>query len=376
MLRALARRHDVTNIAVARAPRERDDAEALARIGIAVTPVLVPRPDASLPAFRLTKWVSIAIGRSSLPRRWFHRGFADVVRANVLTKPPDLTILETSWMDVYRPAIGGRPFIASTQNIESDILAETANGRASIARIVAGRDARLLARAESRYFAEARVAIAVSNDDAARIRTLAPGARPEVVENGVDLDRLGRLPGNDATGPLLFVGSFDYDANVDAVRHLVTDLLPAIRRRAPDTAAIVAGRSPGREVHALAQAQGVEVAATVPDLTPLYARAGVVVVPLRIGGGSRIKILEALALGRPVVTTTIGMRGLDLADGVEVLVADTPEAFATAIQRLRDDGALRERLVAAGRAFVERRHAWSDLEARFAQIISEAGARA
>ena len=169
-------------------------------------------------------------------------------------------------------------------------------------------------------------------------------------------------------GPLLFVGSFDYGANVDAARFLIAQVLPIVRAKLPDVSLILAGRNPPPDIRKLA-GEGVEVTGTVADLAPLYARASAVVVPLRIGGGTRIKILEALAHARPVVTTAAGMRGLALQPGTHVLVAETPEQFAEALARLRSDAALGARLATAGRAWVTERHSWTALEDRFAEVV-------
>jgi polysaccharide biosynthesis protein PslH len=121
-------------------------------------------------------------------------------------------------------------------------------------------------------------------------------------------------------------------------------------------------------VRALA-GNGVEVTGTVADLSPLYERAGVVVVPLRYGGGTRIKILEALAYGRPVVTTAAGAAGLAVTHEQHVLVADDPAAMAAAVARLGSDPALVSRLAVNGRRLVEERHSWPGLETKFAALL-------
>src|SRR5688500_368670 len=225
LLHALAQSHEVVNIAAARSPRDRDDAQSLEKIGITVKPGLIPVHDMQLPARRLAKWVSVALGRSSLPGRWSSRGFASLVREAVSKTAFDLAVVETLWMDVYRPELGELPFVASTQNIESDVLLDAARRGVGAGKLVAERDARLLLRHEARFFSDADAAVAVSNEDAARIRELAPAARVSVVENGVDTERLRPLPASGMDGPLLFVGSFDYPANVDAAEFLVKDVM-------------------------------------------------------------------------------------------------------------------------------------------------------
>jgi glycosyltransferase involved in cell wall biosynthesis len=373
LLEAIAKEHHVVNLAVARAPKDREDALALAGHGVTVTPCLLPQPDMTLPAARAKKWLSIALGRSSLPGRWYGRDFADLVRSTVAGRKFDLAVVDTLWMDVYRRELGRIPFIAATQNVESDILIEIARREGGGRALVAERDARLLQRREAAFLAEAAAAVAVSEDDARRMRELAPNARVVVVENGADAGLTRPLPPPASDGPLLFVGSFDYAANVDAAVYLVNEVLPAVRERLPRARVLLAGRNPTADVLALAKTEGVEVAGSVKDLVPAYAAASAVVVPIRVGGGSRLKILEALALGRPVVTTTAGMRGLAVEDGVHVLVADTPAAFATALGKLGSDAGAARRLTDAGRAFVEERHDWPVLEKKFADLVERAG---
>jgi glycosyltransferase involved in cell wall biosynthesis len=279
-------------------------------------------------------------------------------------------------MDVYRPLLGQIPYVASTHNVEADVLLEAARLSRGLDRRVNERDARLLLRREAAHLAKAAAAVAVSAEDAARIAAIAPSARVSVVENGVDTEALRPLPPPPPDGPLLFVASFDYPVNVQAADHLARTIMPAIRARLGPTKLLLAGRRPPPTVHALAALGDTEVLDGVADLAPVYARARAVVVPILVGGGSRLKILEALALGRPVVTTTAGMRGLAVRDGVHVLVADTPEAFGDAIARLGSEAGLARQLTAAGRSFVETRHSWPALQSAFLDVVDRAARRA
>jgi glycosyltransferase involved in cell wall biosynthesis len=375
VLRALAKEHEVVNLAVARSPREREDAEELEKVGLTVRPGLVPVPDLAPPAKRLAKWTSLALGRSSLLRRWWSEDFAALVREAATRTRFDLVVLDSLWMDAYRPLIDGIPYLASTHNVESDVLLDVAERESGLRRAVLGRDARLLQRREAAWAAGASATVAVSEDDAARFRALAPGARVSVIENGIDADATRPLPPPPSDGPLLFVGSFDYDANVEAAEFLVRDILPRLREHASASSVVIAGRRPPTRVAELALTAGVEVVANPPDLEPHYLRASAVVVPIRTGGGTRIKILEALAWGRPVVTTTPGVRGLGVAHETHLLVADDPAGIAAAVARLRSEPALAARLAAAGRAFVEAHHAWSALEGRLRELVGSIGRR-
>src|SRR5688572_9652590 len=171
LLRALARDHAVTNLAVARSPKDRDDAEELAKIGIAVRPCLVPEPDLTTPAARIGKILGLLgpfARRSSLPRRWWSSGFAAMVREAAAERRPDLLVIETLWMDGYRRLLPAVPYVASSQNVESDVLLEVARRKRGLDRLVAAMDASLLVRDEAAYFGEAALAVTVSEDDARR----------------------------------------------------------------------------------------------------------------------------------------------------------------------------------------------------------------
>jgi len=155
----------------------------------------------------------------------------------------------------------------------------------------------------------------------------------------------------------------------------VSDILPRIRREVPGVRLCLVGHDPPPVIQALARPPDVIVAGSVPDVRPYLARAAVCVVPLRIGGGTRLKILDALAMGRPVISTSLAGEGLDLAPGHELLIADGAEAFAAATVRLLRDPAQRAALGAAGRQAVESRHTWPTVLAGLEPLIAEKGLR-
>jgi glycosyltransferase involved in cell wall biosynthesis len=156
---------------------------------------------------------------------------------------------------------------------------------------------------------------------------------------------------------MVFTGSMDWLPNEDGMLYFVRDILPRIRREEPDVTVSIIGRAPTPAVRRLAQESGVEVTGRVDDVRPHVARGGVYVVPLRIGGGTRIKIFEAMAMGRAVVSTTIGAEGLPVRDGHDIVLADDPQGFADAAVGLIRDAAARAALATAARQTVEG-YAW------------------
>jgi glycosyltransferase involved in cell wall biosynthesis len=197
--------------------------------------------------------------------------------------------------------------------------------------------------------------------------------RATVVVPGVDCETLTPSERPSSSSNLVFVGSMSYRPNVDAAEFFVRQVLPRIAREVPDVTLSIVGAAPAPSVKRLAQDPRVRVTGLVDDVRPYYAAAAASVVPLRIAGGVRMKILEALALGSPVVSTAIGAEGLELEDGRDLLIADTPEQFADAAIRLLRDPQLRDRLARHGRATAVRRFSWDSvaraLEAVYDSIV-------
>ena len=179
-----------------------------------------------------------------------------------------------------------------------------------------------------------------------------------VIPNGVDVDVYH--PGADPAerSDLLFVGSFPHLPNLDALDHFLAETWPQIRKRRPEARLTVAGARPPQRVLRLDGHDGVQVAGEVPDLGPLYRSHRALVVPLRAGSGTRLKILEAFASGLPVVSTTVGAEGIEAVDGKNLLIADEPQAMAAAAERLLDDDELCRTLSRHGRRLAEERYSW------------------
>ena len=219
----------------------------------------------------------------------------------------------------------------------------------------------------------ARRVVAVSAPEQRYFEAIVPG-KVDLAPNGVDLDSIQMRSSLPSDGSLFFLGAMDYSANVDAVVHLVDNVLPRINGR--DLEFIVAGSNPRRQMFSAAHRAPkhirVRVAGFVPDPAPYFEACRAFVVPLRYGGGTRLKILEALARGVPVVSTSTGCEGLDLEDGKELLIRDQPADLARAIERLLDDDRLCTQLAQAGRRAVEARYGWDAIGDAFATSLTRA----
>ena len=186
---------------------------------------------------------------------------------------------------------------------------------------------------------------------------------PNVVRTPLFTPSAESTPGD----PFLLIGNLSYLPNVEGARFFCAEVLPRIRASDPDLARVtIAGSSPAPSVVAMGGDTGVTVLASPADVAPLYQQARVAVVPIRAGGGTRIKILEAFASGVPVVSTALGAEGLIAEDGVHLLIADTPDEFAAACMRLARDDELRSRLIPAARRLQKDQYSLDMLKQRFA----------
>ncbi len=212
--------------------------------------------------------------------------------------------------------------------------------------------------AERRAFHSFDRCLAVSQNDAEEIHRMAPGVPVSVVPNGVDIEQFTpqREPGE--VREMAFSGAMDWLPNIDGVTFFVREVLPLIRQRMPGARLSIVGRNPSQALVRRLSGEAVSFTGKVEDIRPHVARARVVVVPLRIGGGTRLKILEAWAMAKPVVSTSLGAEGLPARDGENIAIADTPDAFAERTAALLADTAAGERLGVAGRRVAEDRFSW------------------
>lgn len=226
---------------------------------------------------------------------------------------------------------------------------------------------RRLRRYEAEICRRANGVIAVSEADAQALRTLVPGLRLTVVPNGVDVStydpKTPPAPGM-AENALVFTGKMDFRPNVDAVLWFADQVLPRIRERVPGVRFWVVGQRPHRRLEVLRGNPAIVLTGYVEDTRPYIAGAAVYVAPLRIGGGTRLKILEAMAMEQAVVATHLGAEGYEVEDGRELLLADDAETFAAAVVSLLENPARRATIGQAARRFVESHYDWSVLAPR------------
>jgi glycosyltransferase involved in cell wall biosynthesis len=199
---------------------------------------------------------------------------------------------------------------------------------------------------------------------------MAPESAITVVPTGVDTKKYAVAPPASATPPrIVFTGSMDWEPNLDAVAYFCQDIFPRVLAESPSAVFQIVGRNPHPRVRQLAS-EHVQVTGTVPSVAEYLRDATLVIVPLRIGGGTRLKIFEAMAMGKAVISTSIGAEGLDVQSGRDLILADDPTAFTEAILSLLRDAALRQKYEQAA-ARLAAQYDWSNIVQRFADVLQQ-----
>ena len=278
----------------------------------------------------------------------------------------DLCIADFVFAVPNVPLAGSVPVVFFAHNVEYLILKRMAAMQDQPwRRALLGIEWRKMRHYEAMVCRRTRLTVAVSPQDRELLGLGAPEAVIRDVPTGVDIGYFKPNGAREDPVRLVFTGSMDWHPNEDAIRHFIADILPAIRREIPQVSLTVVGRNPSSGLRQEADAAGVHVTGTVEDVRPYIDAAAVYVVPLRIGGGTRLKIFEALSMGKAVVSTTIGVEGLPLAAGEHYLRADDPTAFASAVVALLRDPARRHALGQAGQCLTRERYAWPQVAREF-----------
>ena len=298
---------------------------------------------------------------------------AAIAQALASAEPPDLVHVEWTPLVANVPADARVPVAISAHNVEADIWRRyRENEKRFLHRAYIGLQHKKVARFEREALGAADVVTAVSEHDGRRIGSWSGQPHVEVVPNGVDATWFAPCPDVPVQPEeVVFVGALDWRPNQDGMEWFLADVLPRVRLERPDVRLTIVGRAPPEALAARWQRlPGVEVHGSVPDVRPFMARGAAFVVPLRIGGGSRLKICEALSMGRPVVSTSVGAEGLELGDGL--LRADTAADFATAVLGVLADPDAATTMAARGQARVLTSYEWDVIAPHQARAWREA----
>jgi len=313
----------------------------------------------------------------ALARSWLSKDPVDLrkwrvpeVRAEVdglmAEGPADLCVADFLFAAANVPFGGPVPTVLFEHNVEYQIWKRLA----AIERIAPRRalleiEWRKVRAREAAACAAADLTLAVSEADRRQLTELAPEARVAAIPTGVDTSYFRPTGAAEIPNRIVFTGSMDWRPNEDAVVYFIESILPAIRRDVPDASFAIVGRNPSARIVEAARSGNALVSGTIDDVRPWMSEASLCVVPLRAGGGTRLKIFEALAMEKPVVSTTVGAEGLALTPGREFVAADDPEDFAHAVVSLLRDPRRRLALGAGGRRLVEERYSWAQVARQF-----------
>lgn len=360
LLKHISQVHQVTLVTAVETAEEAEAAQTLRaeipRLTLRLT--MVP-PRASLPRHL---WRALRSPVDPLPYTWSayrHPRFTQNL-ARVLEEGPfDLVHCDHTQIAHAVLALRTPPRLLNAHNADSLLIRRLAEVEPRAWRRTLIRwQARKTLQAERRTYPRFDASLAMSEVDKAYLEQHAGAGPVWTVPNGVDTDVFELTDTTPEPGLMAFSGAMDWLPNADAVRFFARDILPRIRAEVPAARLLVVGRDPTPALVQALAGTGVEFTGTVEDVRPFLARAALVVVPLRVGSGTRLKILEAWAMGKPVLSTSLGAEGLPARDGENIAVADMPALFAQRALALLADPSLGRKLGAAGRQVVEERFSW------------------
>ena len=314
---------------------------------------------------------SVLSGRPYTYYEYDSAAFAEHLASALRARAPQLVHLDS--LDLYRwlPMLPPVPVACTHHSIESELLRLRAPWLSPARRRYVRWQADRLERVERGLCPTLGLNVMMSEVDAARLRVLAPGAATVVVPNGTDTEYFRPTGAESVPGRVVFVGPTYSFPNKDAVEFLLDEIWPRVRRADPAASLRLVGRNAEANQVRYAAELGVTPLGHVPDIRPPLAEARCCVVPIRIGGGTRLKILDAWAMGKAVVSTSIGCEGLDVVDGENILVRDTVESIAEAVLQVLRDTRLRARLERGARRSAVTTYGWSAVGRRLRAAYDE-----
>jgi glycosyltransferase involved in cell wall biosynthesis len=316
----------------------------------------------------------VSVLRNPLPRavRYFQDGQSLETLRHKLARGYDLIISDEIILSPYVwdvPGLEQTPRLVIRHKIDHLHYAETARnrpmGREKALDYLEARRLRTFEAAEMPRF---NATVVCSPEDKEHALAQSGAIPTEVIVNGADTDYFTPVRTPDAQPTLLFLGTMHYFPNIDAVRWYFRSIHESVRAALPDVQVFIVGHRPPPDIVALGERPGVVVTGSVDDVRPWMARSWAQIVPLRLGGGTRLKIVEAMAAGLPVISTTVGAQGLEVRSGAQMVLADEPEDFARKTVALLQDKDGRERMARAARTFVEHHYSWQMLGRRYADF--------
>ncbi len=368
LLREASRRHRVSLVSLiqrAKHPTRAAVDQAVEALRLIATDVVAfPNPsDHSRLRWMITAGASYfhpqPFDVNSLRSRPMFRYIADLARRNRI----DVVHVDTVGLMPFTAALPGVPIVLNHHNVESAMMGRRAEREPHrLKRHYFAREERKLGRLERQTCSAVAANLVVSELDAQRVERVSPTARTRVVANGVDTEYFESNPAI-AVRPksLVFAGGMNRYPNADAIEFFVSQIWPTLVADDPDRTAAIVGRNPPPSLVRATSDSRLRAPGFVDDVRPWLDEAATYICPIRDGGGTRLKILDALAMRKPLVATGLSVEGLELVEDVHYLRAETPAEFVGQVRRLETDRPFAGRLAAAGRAFVERHYSWTKI---------------
>lgn len=364
LLKRLSEKYTIDLICFADAIKEKDFINEMFELGINIIPVQVKRPKRG--SFRF--FFDIFLNQfSPLPFSVaYHYRKPFLLKLKEIVEDGNYKLLHFEWtqMAVYLKRLKVvQPIVVSAHNIEATLWRRYVENHKSILKKLFY----YLQMKKTQWFEKwaynrADCVTAVSENDAQTIKEIYGQNHVLVVSNGVDIDYFRSRNFESGDNNLIFVGAMDYWANIDAIDFFIKDVIPILINKLPNLRLTVVGRTPKKRLLDLAKTVNyLEVTGCVEDVRQYYKKGFIFVVPLRCGAGTRLKILEAMAMEMPIVSTRIGAESLKCEDGVNIMIADTPEQFCEKIEELCKNPELKMQLGEAGRIIVEKYYGWKQI---------------
>jgi glycosyltransferase involved in cell wall biosynthesis len=374
VLKLLAAKYDVYAICFYRKSTARDVPSSLEALRPYTSSIDVFPIDQEKSTLRLLRDHALSILTQRVYTRFAYDSAGVHARLRALLEERTYALVHADSLDLsgYFPMLGDTPIVCVHHNVESLLLKRRADAEPHLLRrLYLSLQARLMRSEERVWCPQVALNVVCSPDDRTVLQSLVPNVNVAIVPNGVDIEEF--QPGsNDGTG-VVFVGGMTWFPNKDALEYFTDSILPELERSGPLPRVLWVGRAleGAREYYG---GRGVQLTGYVDDVKPYVHDAHCFVVPLRVGGGTRLKILAAWGMGKAVVSTSIGCEGLDVRDGWNILIRDDAAGFAAAIRELLSDAALRERLGANARTTVVEAYGWErigeDMLATYKRVVT------
>jgi polysaccharide biosynthesis protein PslH len=370
LLKMLARQHTVSLITLEEGTQIHMPRDVVPLENLTHQMEVIPHHHVPTHVKRLQQLVNVISGQSDILNEPATKAVQNAIDRLFVHDHYDVVLFEATLKSDYRFRERVKVII-DKHNIDFEILERLVLHETKwVRRWYNERERRLVKPAEIKQCREADAVVVTSERERILLKNLLPRSLIEVVPNGVDIEFFhGAAAQQEVEGRIIFTGAMDYYPNAEAVISFAQQCWPLIRGHAPGVTWHIVGKNPRPDVQKLAESPGITVTGSVADVRPSFAEAGVAIVPLQVGGGTRLKILEAMAMQKAVVSTSLGCEGLSAIPGKHLIVADQPETFAQAVIELLKNPEKRRALGAAGRTLVESGYSWQRSGDRLLHIL-------